>query len=53
VSRVGRPSKYSEEFRTDAVALVLTTEIGIAHGARDLGDSEASLQPEVSGSILV
>jgi len=37
MSRVGRPSKYSEEFRSDAVALVLTTEIGIAQGARDLG----------------
>ena len=34
---MGRPSKYSEEFRADAVALVLSREIGIAQGARDLG----------------
>ena len=30
MSRVRRPSKYSEEFRADAVALVLSKEIGIA-----------------------
>ena len=44
MSRVGRPSKYSEEFRTDAVALVLTTEIGIAQGARDLGVNPEALR---------
>jgi transposase-like protein len=44
VSRVGRPSKYSEEFRSDAVALVLTTEIGIAQGARDLGVNPETLR---------
>jgi transposase-like protein len=44
VSRVGRPSKYSEEFRADAVALVLTTEIGIAQGARDLGVNPETLR---------
>jgi transposase len=41
---VGRPSKYSEEFRTDAVALVLTTEIGIAQAARDLGVNAETLR---------
>ena len=44
MSRVGRPSKYSEELRTDAVALVLTTEIGIAQGARDLGVNPETLR---------
>jgi len=44
VSRVGRPSKYSEEFRSDAVALVLTTEIGIAQAARDLGVNPETLR---------
>ena len=44
MSRVGRPSKYSEEFRADAVALVLTTEIGIAQGARDLGVNPETLR---------
>jgi len=44
VSRVGRPSKYSEEFRADAVALVLTTEIGIAQAARDLGVNPETLR---------
>jgi transposase len=41
---VGRPSKYSEEFRTDAVALILSTEIGIAQGARDLGVNPETLR---------
>jgi transposase len=41
---VGRPSKYSEEFRADAVALVLATEIGIAQGARDLGVNPETLR---------
>ena len=44
VSRVGRPSKYSEEFRADAVALVLATEIDIAQGARDLGVNPETLR---------
>ena len=44
MSRVGRPSKYSEELRTDAVALVLTTEIGIAQAARDLGVNPETLR---------
>ena len=41
---MGRPSKYSEEFRADAVALVLTTEIGIAQAARDLGVNPETLR---------
>ena len=41
---MGRPSKYSEEFRADAVALVLNTEIGIAQGARDLGVNPETLR---------
>ena len=44
MSRVGRPSKYSEEFRADAVALVLATEIDIAQGARDLGVNPETLR---------
>ena len=44
MSRVGRPSKYTEEFRSDAVALVLTTEIGIAQAARDLGVNPETLR---------
>jgi transposase len=44
VSRVGRPSKYSKEFRADAVALVLSTEIGIAQGARDLEVNSETLR---------
>ena len=44
MSRVGRPSKYSEEFRADAVALVLTTEVGITQGARDLGVNPETLR---------
>ena len=40
MTRVGRPYKYSESTGhrdAVAVALVLTTEIGMARGARDLG----------------
>ena len=44
MSRVGRPSKCSDEFRADAVALVLTTEIGIAQAARDLGMNPETLR---------
>ena len=44
MSRVRRPSKYSEEFRADAVALVLSTEIGITQAARDLGVSPETLR---------
>jgi len=41
---VGRPSKYSEEFRADAVALVLTTGISIAQAGRDLGVNPETLR---------
>jgi transposase len=44
VSRVGRPSKYSEEFRADAVALVLTTGISLAQAGRDLGVNPETLR---------
>lgn len=39
-----RPSKYSEEFRADAVALARSTEIGITQAARDLGVSPETLR---------
>ena len=41
---MGRPSKYSEEFRADAVALVLTTQISIAQAGRDLGVNPETLR---------
>lgn len=44
MSLVGRPSKYSEEFRADAVALVLTTGISIAQAGRDLGVNPETLR---------
>ena len=44
MSRVGRPSKYSEEFRADAFALVLTTQISIAQAGRDLGVNPETLR---------
>ena len=44
MSRVGRPSKCGEEFRAGAVALVLTTQIGIAQGARYLGVNPENLR---------
>ena len=44
MSQVGRPSKYSEEFRADAVALVLTTQISIAQAGRDLGVNPETLR---------
>lgn len=44
MSRVGRPSKYSEEFRADAVALVLTTGISLAQAGRDLGVNSETLR---------
>ena len=44
MSRVGRPSKYSEEFRADAVALVLTTGISLAQAGRDLGVNPETLR---------
>jgi transposase len=37
VSRVGRPSKYSEEFRRGAVALVRDQKMSVAAAARDVG----------------
>jgi hypothetical protein len=37
VSCVGRSSKYSKEFRDDAVALVLSTGVGLVQAGRDLG----------------
>lgn len=44
MSLVGRPSKYSEEFRADAVALVLTTGISLAQAGRDLGVNPETLR---------
>ncbi len=44
MSRVGRPSKYSKEFRADAVALVAMTGISIAQAARDLGVNPETLR---------
>ena len=44
MSRVGRPSKYSEEFRADAVALVMTTGISLAQAGRDLGVNPETLR---------
>ena len=44
MSQVGRPSKYSEEFRADAVALVLTTGISLAQAGRDLGVNPETLR---------
>lgn len=41
---MGRPSKYSEEFRADAVALVMTTGISIAQAGRDLGVNPETLR---------
>jgi transposase len=37
VSLVGRPSKYSAEFRRDAVALVRDSQVPVKTAARDLG----------------
>lgn len=37
VSLVGRPSKYSAEFRRDAVALVRDGNVAVKTAARDLG----------------
>ncbi len=37
VSLVGRPSKYSAEFRRDAVALVRDGKVAVKTAARDLG----------------
>jgi transposase len=39
----GRPSKYSPEFRRDAVAMVLDEERTIADVARSLGVNEGTL----------
>ena len=44
MSQVGRLSKYSEEFRADAVALVMTTGISIAQAGRDLGVKPETLR---------
>lgn len=44
MSRVGRPSKYSKEFRDDAVALVLSTGVGVAQAGRDLGVNPETLR---------
>jgi transposase-like protein len=38
-----RPSKYSEEFRADAFALVLTTGDQLAQAGRDLGVNPETL----------
>ena len=42
--RVGRPSKYSPEFRRDAVALVHATGRPINQVARELGLSHETLR---------
>lgn len=44
MSRVGRPSKYSEEFRADAVALVLSSGVSLAQAGRDLGVNHETLR---------
>lgn len=41
--RRGRPSKYPEEFRRDAVALVLDEDRQIADVARSVGVNEGTL----------
>jgi transposase len=40
---VGRPAKYTEEFRESAVAMVRETGKAIAEVARDLGINEGTL----------
>jgi len=52
VSRVGRPSKYSEEFRADAVALVISTGVSIAQAGRDLGVNPETLRNWVKQSKI-
>ncbi len=42
-SRGGRPSKFSPEFRRDAVALVLDEQRSIADVARSIGVNEGTL----------
>jgi transposase len=42
-SRGGRPSKYTPEFRRDAVAMVLDEHRSIADVARSLGVNEGTL----------
>jgi transposase len=42
-SRGGRPSKYTPEFRRDAVAMVLDEDRPIADVARSLGVNEGTL----------
>lgn len=42
-SRVGRPSKYSPEYRRDAVSLVLDEHRQIADVARSVGVNEGTL----------
>jgi transposase len=44
VSVVTRPSKYSEEFRADAVALIRSSEITVAQVGRDLGVGPETLR---------
>ena len=41
---MGRPSKYPEEFRREAVALALSTEESRASVARRLGVNETTLR---------
>lgn len=40
---MGRPSKYPEQFRRDAIELVRSSERSIAEVARSLGISETTL----------
>ena|SRR5688572_18687987 len=47
-SRGGRPSKFSPEFRRDAVALVLDEQRSIADVARSIGVNEGTLGNWVS-----
>lgn len=41
---MGRPSKYTAEFRADAVALISSTGIGYVQAGRDLGVSSETLR---------
>ncbi|QIZ37163.1 hypothetical protein FDZ84_24165 [Saccharopolyspora sp. ASAGF58] len=44
MSRLGRPSKYSDEFKRDAVELVFSTGRPINQVARELGLSHETLR---------
>ena len=48
---MGRPSKYPEEFRREAVALALSTEESRASVARRLGVNETTLRNWVADHV--